>query len=176
MGGLLGGNEGGGAGGGAGGGEGGTPGGLLYGLPLQENSALYPAPPLQENAPRLAAPLRYDRILCDVPCSGDGTLRKSPDKWQRWRAASGLAQHPVQLAILKRGLELLAVGGRLAYSTCSLDPLQVRDSIHLSLSIYIDRWIYSPCPAGHSAAGSAAVSCGGATCLLDMFTRPATGK
>ena len=26
----------------------------------------------------------YDRVLCDVPCSGDGTLRKSPDLWRRW--------------------------------------------------------------------------------------------
>ena len=25
--------------------------------------------------------LRFDRILCDVPCSGDGTLRKAPDLW-----------------------------------------------------------------------------------------------
>lgn len=70
------------------------------------------------------AALRYDRILCDVPCSGDGTVRKSPDKWSRWRARAGLAQHPTQLAILLRGLSLLKPGGRLAYSTCSLDPLQ----------------------------------------------------
>ena len=26
--------------------------------------------------------LKYDRILCDVPCSGDGTLRKNADIWQ----------------------------------------------------------------------------------------------
>ncbi|GBG47023.1 hypothetical protein CBR_g80544, partial [Chara braunii] len=28
--------------------------------------------------------LRFDRILCDVPCSGDGTLRKAPDLWRKW--------------------------------------------------------------------------------------------
>ena len=29
--------------------------------------------------------LRFDRVLCDVPCSGDGTLRKSPGVLARWR-------------------------------------------------------------------------------------------
>lgn len=28
--------------------------------------------------------LMFDRILCDVPCSGDGTLRKAPDIWRKW--------------------------------------------------------------------------------------------
>jgi multisite-specific tRNA:(cytosine-C5)-methyltransferase len=28
--------------------------------------------------------LLFDRILCDVPCSGDGTLRKAPDIWRKW--------------------------------------------------------------------------------------------
>jgi multisite-specific tRNA:(cytosine-C5)-methyltransferase len=28
--------------------------------------------------------LLFDRVLCDVPCSGDGTLRKAPDMWRKW--------------------------------------------------------------------------------------------
>lgn len=28
--------------------------------------------------------LAFDRVLCDVPCSGDGTLRKAPDIWRKW--------------------------------------------------------------------------------------------
>lgn len=31
------------------------------------------------------AQLLFDRVLCDVPCSGDGTLRKAPDVWRRWQ-------------------------------------------------------------------------------------------
>lgn len=30
--------------------------------------------------------LLFDRVLCDVPCSGDGTLRKAPDLWRKWLA------------------------------------------------------------------------------------------
>ncbi len=70
------------------------------------------------------APLLYDRVLADVPCSGDGTLRKSPEKMNKWTVRAGLRCHATQLAILLRGLELLAPGGILAYSTCALDPLQ----------------------------------------------------
>ena len=40
-------------------------------------------------------PYRFDRILADVPCSGDGTLRKSPDLWKKWTPASGEGRHVV---------------------------------------------------------------------------------
>lgn len=73
---------------------------------------------------RRAYRIKYDRVLCDVPCSGDGTLRKSAGMWSRWSVKDGLSIHLLQLAILKRGLELLADGGRLVYSTCSLNPIE----------------------------------------------------
>jgi 16S rRNA C967 or C1407 C5-methylase (RsmB/RsmF family) len=66
----------------------------------------------------------FDRILVDAPCSGDGTVRKNPNKWARWSPAPGCANHALQLRILSRALALLAPGGLLAYSTCSLNPLE----------------------------------------------------
>ena len=33
---------------------------------------------------------QFDRILSDVPCSGDGAMRKIPDMWQKWTPALGL--------------------------------------------------------------------------------------
>jgi 16S rRNA (cytosine967-C5)-methyltransferase len=65
--------------------------------------------------------VKFDRILVDAPCSGTGTLGRHPEI--RWRLqAEALAEfHDLQVSLLKSGLELLARGGRLVYSTCSLE-------------------------------------------------------
>uniref|UniRef100_A0A8C5RFU8 tRNA (cytosine(34)-C(5))-methyltransferase n=1 Tax=Laticauda laticaudata TaxID=8630 RepID=A0A8C5RFU8_LATLA len=68
--------------------------------------------------------LFYDRILCDVPCSGDGTLRKNIDIWKKWSTHNSLQLHGLQLRIATRGAEQLAEGGRMVYSTCSLNPIE----------------------------------------------------
>ena len=66
----------------------------------------------------------YDRILCDVPCSGDGTVRKQPDVWGKWTVANGNGLHNVQIRIALRSCELLRVGGRMVYSTCTFNPIE----------------------------------------------------
>jgi 16S rRNA (cytosine967-C5)-methyltransferase len=64
---------------------------------------------------------RFDRILADVPCSGTGTLARNPEiKW-RIDPETPRRLHHVQVAILRNALQLLAPGGRLVYSTCSLE-------------------------------------------------------
>ncbi|KAL6260466.1 hypothetical protein P5V15_007991 [Pogonomyrmex californicus] len=78
--------------------------------------------------------LKFDRILADVPCSGDGTMRKNPDIWCKWSPANGSNLHGIQYRIAKRGLELLAVGGRMVYSTCSLNPIENEAVLHRILS------------------------------------------
>ena len=66
----------------------------------------------------------FDRVLCDVPCSGDGTARKNADMFIRWSPSGALALHPLQIQICMRGLALVKVGGLLVYSTCSLNPIE----------------------------------------------------
>ena len=68
--------------------------------------------------------LKFDRILCDVPCSGDGTMRKNVNVWKEWKVGNGIGLHSLQLNILLRGIQLLKPGGRLVYSTCSLNPTE----------------------------------------------------
>ncbi|KAG0558875.1 hypothetical protein KC19_10G061000 [Ceratodon purpureus] len=68
--------------------------------------------------------LYFDRILCDVPCSGDGTLRKAPDIWRKWNCGVANGLHRLQIQIAMRGVALLRTGGRLVYSTCSLNPVE----------------------------------------------------
>ena len=66
----------------------------------------------------------YDRIVCDVPCSGDGTLRKDIKVWKTWHPSYGIALHPLQVRIAKRGIALLKMGGIMTYSTCSFHPIE----------------------------------------------------
>jgi 16S rRNA (cytosine967-C5)-methyltransferase len=64
----------------------------------------------------------FNRILVDAPCSGTGTLARHPEI--RWRLQpEQLAEfHALQTALLRSALERLARGGRLVYSTCSMEP------------------------------------------------------
>ena len=68
--------------------------------------------------------LKFDRILADVPCSGDGTCRKNPSIWKDWTPQNALGLYITQVRILTRALQLLKAGGRVVYSTCSLNPLE----------------------------------------------------
>ncbi len=70
------------------------------------------------------ARVQYDRVLADVPCSGDGTMRKNPGIWRRWSPAGGNGLHLLQVRIALRAAELLRVGGRLVYSTCTFNPIE----------------------------------------------------
>jgi len=65
---------------------------------------------------------RFDLILCDVPCSGTGTLAGNPEIRHRLKVEELARQAERQTAILNGALKRLAPGGRLVYSTCSLEP------------------------------------------------------
>jgi 16S rRNA (cytosine967-C5)-methyltransferase len=63
----------------------------------------------------------FDLILCDVPCSGTGTLARNPEIRHRLREEELGRQAERQRAILRGALGRLAPAGRLVYSTCSLE-------------------------------------------------------
>lgn len=68
--------------------------------------------------------VKFDRILCDAPCSGDGTVRKNVDVWRKWSTGNANNFHGLQSKILKRGVELLKQDGLIVYSTCSMNPVE----------------------------------------------------
>jgi 16S rRNA (cytosine967-C5)-methyltransferase len=73
------------------------------------------------DARQLPFTFAFDRILADVPCSGTGTLARNPEiKW-RLKAEDLRDLQSRQVAIVKSALAQLAIGGRLFYSTCSLE-------------------------------------------------------
>src|SRR5690606_33511283 len=61
---------------------------------------------------------KIDRVLVDAPCSGTGTLRRSPDI--KWRSVDLEQVTGAQRRILAVAAELVKPGGRLVYATCSL--------------------------------------------------------
>ena len=67
------------------------------------------------------APAAFDRVLVDAPCTGTGTLRRNPEI--RWRVTpadvSQLAA--LQRRIIRRAAAAVRPGGRLIYSTCSVE-------------------------------------------------------
>jgi 16S rRNA (cytosine967-C5)-methyltransferase len=80
---------------------------------------------------------KFDRILVDAPCSGTGTLARNPEiKW-RLRAGDLERLAGLQREILRHALPHLKPGGRLVYSTCSLEREENEDvasgSTHLRL-------------------------------------------
>jgi len=63
----------------------------------------------------------FDRILVDAPCSGTGTIGRNPEiKW-RIQPSDLERHHQRQVRLLGNALRQLASGGRLVYSTCSLE-------------------------------------------------------
>lgn len=64
----------------------------------------------------------FDKILVDAPCSGEGTLRKSPKTFEMWNLKYIQALSKVQKKLASEALKLLKVDGEMIYSTCTLSP------------------------------------------------------
>ncbi|KAI8239604.1 Multisite-specific tRNA:(cytosine-C(5))-methyltransferase [Colletotrichum sp. SAR 10_99] len=95
-------------------------------LVTNHDATQYPAIKLPSDpaTPNKPVYLKFDRILADVPCSGDGTLRKNANLWKDWQPGNALGLHVTQVRILLRALAMLKVGGRVVYSTCSMNPVE----------------------------------------------------
>jgi 16S rRNA (cytosine967-C5)-methyltransferase len=76
----------------------------------------------------------FDRVLADVPCSGTGTLARNPEiKW-KLKPDDLLNLQSRQIAILKAAMRYVSPGGRLVYSTCSLEPEENEQVIATALA------------------------------------------
>lgn len=65
----------------------------------------------------------FDRVICDVPCSGLGVIRRKPEI--RYKSLAEFAELPqLQYTILENSAEMVKPGGVLQYSTCTLNPAE----------------------------------------------------
>ena len=74
------------------------------------------------NATELAEDSVFDLVLADVPCSGTGTMGRNPEIRHRLSLVALSRQAERQRAILQAALRAVRPGGRVVYSTCSLEP------------------------------------------------------
>ena len=104
--------------------------------------------------PNPALPMA-DRILTDVPCSGLGILAKKPDlRYKKLEAARQAELLATQAAILDTAAALLKAGGRLVYSTCTIDPAENQQQIAAFLQRHPEFAVCAPevpLPAGMTA-------------------------
>jgi 16S rRNA (cytosine967-C5)-methyltransferase len=84
---------------------------------------------ISADARQLPFTVKFDRVLVDVPCSGTGTLSRNPEiKW-RLQPADLSDLQGRQQAILRAALAQVAAGGRVVYSTCSLEREENEDVV-----------------------------------------------
>ena len=75
-----------------------------------------------------------DKVLCDVPCSGFGTIAKKPDL--RHKTKDDIAELPkLQLSILQASAKYCKHGGSLMYSTCTLYPAENEENVRTFLAL-----------------------------------------
>lgn len=68
--------------------------------------------------------VKFDKILVDVPCSGEGKARMGPDGELLGTSPNSPRLHEIQVNLVLKAFDLLKKGGTLVYSTCSYDPME----------------------------------------------------
>jgi 16S rRNA (cytosine967-C5)-methyltransferase len=96
---------------------------------------------------RFPAVRPVEAVLVDAPCTGTGTFRRHPDARWRLRFADIAAAVEVQESLLRAAATVVAPGGLLIYSTCSLEPEENERQIEKFLSEHAD-WRLEPPPTG----------------------------
>ena len=105
----------------------------------------------------------FGKMLVDAPCSNTGVLRRRPDARWNWSREKLDALLSLQAGILDEAASLLSPGGRLVYSTCSIEPeengLQVEAFLKRHPDFSLERVGESlPLESGHDGAFAAAMT------------------
>lgn len=83
-------------------------------------------------------PEAFDAIQCDAPCSGEGMFRRHPETRSEWSPESPAGCAKRQGEILGEAAKMLRPGGRLVYSTCTLNRVENEDVVEAFLAAHPD--------------------------------------
>lgn len=83
--------------------------------------------------------IKFDKILIDAPCSGEGTLRSSPKTYLMWNIKTIQNLPPIQSRLFSEAFELLRVGGEIIYSTCTHAPEENEGVVSFLLKKFGDK-------------------------------------
>ncbi len=78
--------------------------------------------------------LRFDKILLDAPCSGEGTLRSSQKAFLQWNVKVVSSFSRQQKKMLASAIKCLKVGGTIVYSTCTHSPEEDEEVVDFALN------------------------------------------
>lgn len=81
---------------------------------------------------------KFDKILVDAPCSGEGTLRSSPKTFLMWNIKTVKYLSKVQKELFRESFKQLKIGGELLYSTCTHSPEENEEVIDAMLKEFKD--------------------------------------
>jgi 16S rRNA (cytosine967-C5)-methyltransferase len=87
----------------------------------------------------LAFSAEFDRVLIDAPCSGTGTLSRNPEIRWRLKPEDLEAARRCQTAMLRNGLTVTRLAGRVVYSTCSLE-LEENEQVFADVTAEVPEW------------------------------------
>ena len=80
--------------------------------------------------------MKFDKILVDAPCSGEGNLRSNPKTFIMWNIKAVNKLSRIQKKLASSALEVLKSGGELLYSTCTHSPEENEEVIQYLLDNY----------------------------------------
>jgi 16S rRNA (cytosine967-C5)-methyltransferase len=123
------------------------------------------------DATKLGYEAEFDVVLADVPCSGTGTLGRNPEIRHRLRADELVRQAERQKAILSSAVRAVRPGGRVVYSTCSLEPEENEHVVGAVLDGRSDARVI-PIPARLEEMEREGILVAGAAGLLGRFVTP----
>ena len=83
--------------------------------------------------------LKFDKILLDAPCSGEGTMRSSTKTCMMWNLNTIKSLSKLQKKLFQKAFEILKEGGEMVYSTCTHAPEENEEVVDFALKEFKDK-------------------------------------